>query len=390
MSATPRKAHAAWLLLFACGDAKLGDLASTQPQAGSSAGVGGEGVNGGASGTSLQSGGTAQAQGGAGNESAGGGGGGSENGGAAGDTSGGSGGSSGAGAVCQPLATTASWEDTGIEAPPQSGLSPLFFSTSAGTLLLTRPLALWKLEGNQFTSLGGTPPSMNGSALSAAVVYEPSRDQLVLFGNKPLSGPLGDTWTMSLTDLTWKKRCEPCDVPPIHLGMAHDGARKVTVLVSRKNALTAQVSTAEWDGDAWTTVCGEGTDACPMGEINEASMAYDEARGVAVLLAFASPQGPQTWEYDAAQPVAQRWSQKIVPPEGLGGQLVYDPKRERVVLPVSTKDSLEWDGICWYYANDPDDTQKANLIGEGYDATQGLRLAIGYTSNTSYLTLKRP
>lgn len=290
--------------------------------------------------------------------------------------------------VCAPLAVGASWE-LGAKVPEQATLQPQVIAASGGVLLLGRPMRLWRVEGADFTLLGGEAPgAMKGSGISAAVVHDPVRNELVLFGNEPLSGALGDTWTLSLADLQWTQRCADCGVPPWKLGMARDAARDRIVLVSRLSTSVTSVSTSEWDGTSWARVCGEGAEPCAPGVVQAGSMAYDAARGVSVLVVFASATGPQTWEYDGAQPVAARWQQRSAPPEGLSGELRYDEARQRVTMAAS-KNSLEWDGDCWYYAHDPADALDASLAGLAHDPASNRTLAVGYSQAYGYFLATR-
>jgi hypothetical protein len=139
-----------------------------------------------------------------------------------------------------------------------------------------------------------TPPAR----AEAAMVYDPARRRLVLFGGYRGSGTarerFGDTWEWDGS--RWETRATTAAPSPRNgAALAYDESRRRAVLFGGSGGPNAE--TWEWDGAAWSRV-----EAPTPGRFN-AAMAYD-ARARRVLR-FGGWNGKvregDTWGYDGAR-----------------------------------------------------------------------------------------
>jgi hypothetical protein len=139
---------------------------------------------------------------------------------------------------------------------------------------------------------------------AAAVAYDQSHHNLVLFGGLASSGPLGDTWT--------------------------------------------------WDGSAWTEHQGLTVTPSPR---QGAAMAYDEVTNTVMLFGGLGSNGAlnDTWAWDGSAWQQLHPSHSPSPREG--GPATYDPALGAIVLfggmseattvPSALKDTWLWNGSDW-------------------------------------------
>jgi galactose oxidase-like protein len=199
----------------------------------------------------------------------------------------------------------------------------------------------------------GAPPPPRSSA---AMAYDASRGQFVLFGGAGSDGVLSDTWERSEFDSSGWHAKSPVHRPPARRGhaMVYDTARKRIVLFGGAGD-DLLGDTWEWDGTDWT----QRTPATAPSPRTGAAMAYDAGRGRLVL--FGGTDGSwildETWEWDGAI-----WQQRTpaheVPPARRAHAMVFDALRGHVVMfggvhddtavPVGLLDDVwEWDGVDW-------------------------------------------
>ena len=127
----------------------------------------------------------------------------------------------------------------------------------------------------------------------------------------------------------WIRRIVPGPQPRQRAGMVFDSQRGVTVLFGGNNGGTTSFNdTWEWDGSAWTQRFPA------VSPPSSRLLAYDSARGVAVLVASNG-----TWEWDGVA-----WTLRSTQPVS-GNHIAHDPARARTVLLGS--DTKEWDGVTW-------------------------------------------
>ena len=181
----------------------------------------------------------------------------------------------------------------------------------------------WKWDGAAWThaSPAHSPDALAGAAAS----FDPARGQVVLFGGKgqPPTGVLDETWEWDGVDWT---RSTPALRPEARsdLALAFDG--HATLLFGGTDG-AALGDTWEWDGGLWTELLPQ--QAPPL---QSTPMAFDSARGRAVLYAGASLDTPvlRTWEWDGAA-----WAlaaKDTGPPAGAGVALAFDASRAVTVL----------------------------------------------------------
>ncbi len=166
----------------------------------------------------------------------------------------------------------------------------------------------WLWDGMTWTQAQDTGP---GARRAHSQAYDAARSQVVLFGGETGSGVAGDTWTWDGT--VWTQRAHFGPPPSVSAALVFDGT--VTLLYGGAASLTdpsAEVfaGTWQWNGAHWT----QRQDIGP-GQRSSIAMAFDAARGCAVLLggvavAPASTTASShllgdTWEEQGSGPPAQ-------------------------------------------------------------------------------------
>lgn len=294
--------------------------------------------------------------------------------GAAGQGDGGQGGASGGGtsgaggeAPCEPLPWGTSWEQTGIQLPTGAASWSLY-STQEGVIAVTDMLRFFRLDGDAFVDLGEPSFSEPMKGSGGLLARDEARKEFLLFGNGDIDLTTGestlyeDTWTLALSDMTWKKRCAPCGVAPAAQTIGYDKDRARVILISEDTPATGLgiPSVSEWDGNAWTTACGPGKQACPFGNATPWSQAYDQARKSTTLLTLTmgNKNVMETWTYDASKPELERWVNHKTPvgSKATFQPIEYDEVRQRVTQNTGTFGGHEWDGSCWTQVENKEDT----------------------------------
>jgi hypothetical protein len=179
------------------------------------------------------------------------------------------------------------------------------------------------------------PPPRAG----AAVVYDPGRHVLVLFGGRTDTGDrLADTWTWD--GGRWTQR-HPAVSPPALPDTAHivyDAANGTIVLAGYPG------ETWTWGGRTWTRDAESG----PTVGASDA-MAYDPATRTVLLYRAAASRTHETWSWDGT-----RWSQlhPAALPDIEQGTMAYDGSQ--VILVGTTflgagagQETWAWDGRTW-------------------------------------------
>ncbi len=201
-----------------------------------------------------------------------------------------------------------------------------------------------------------TPPTSPSGRYFHTMAYDSRRNVVVLFGGAAdTSTALGDTWEWNGTN--WTQRT-PATSPPARYaaGMAYDSNRGVTMLfggISSPASPAVLNDTWEWNGSNWT----QRTPATsPPGRGGHA-MAFDSARGVAVIFGGVMISGSMvvandTWEWNGTN-----WTQRTpanVPPARQLPAMAYDSARGVAVLfggatasASAFGDTWEWNGTNW-------------------------------------------
>ncbi|MBL8755448.1 MAG: peptidase S8, partial [Planctomycetes bacterium] len=200
----------------------------------------------------------------------------------------------------------------------------------------------WRLEASVHT-----PPRR----YHAAMAHDSARGRTVLFGgyDSNSSTTFGDCWEWDGTD--WVARFSQ-HYPPARwmTAMVYDASRQRLVLFGGFGPQPAMADTWEFDGIDWQQRIVAPT---PAGRFGHA-MAYDSARQRTVLfgglLSQSGSLSNQTWEWDGTVWVLR--TPGLAPSARSGHGMAYDPIRQRTVLfggsnanPLA--DTWEWDGTNW-------------------------------------------
>jgi hypothetical protein len=147
----------------------------------------------------------------------------------------------------------------------------------------------WEWDGTEWTQIADTGPSERGFL---PMVFDISRECLVLFGGYDGLETLGDSWEWS-EDAGWVERQEMGPQSIINPTMAR--TQEHTVLHGLLSVGTGAMQTWEWDGSLWT----QRQDMGPPARY-ETALAYDSQRDRVVLFGgSAYPTGSylgDTWE----------------------------------------------------------------------------------------------
>lgn len=115
---------------------------------------------------------------------------------------------------------------------------------------------LWAWNGIRWRSFGGAAPNP-GRRKHMKLVYDPSRDRLVLFGGGTKTSMLGDTWEWD--GKRWKQVTTEGPGERMAYAMAWDPARRRIVLFGGVGPARVPMNdTWEWDGRRWTRIATEG------------------------------------------------------------------------------------------------------------------------------------
>jgi cysteine-rich repeat protein len=193
----------------------------------------------------------------------------------------------------------AKWTRVQPVAPTALTFAQSTTDTLRGDAIVVHDNQTSSVRGGCWSALTSAP---GGARTTAGLVYDTLRDRVVLFGGETTTGPSADTWVMTRA-----------------AGLA-----------------------------TWMQITGTG----PVRR-SEVAMAFDAARGTAVLFGGKGPAqitNNETWLFDTA------WRQvtpATVPAARHGAAMGYDPVRERIVmfggytLSGTLDDVWEWDGTAW-------------------------------------------
>ena len=263
--------------------------------------------------------------------------------------------------VSLDLDLPAAWQPVAASGPdPRHSARMVYDSTRDQVLLfggngpngLLNDLERW--DGTQWQPIASatSPPGRGGFGLA----YDSARHVVVLFGGTTANGPANDTWEWDGTNWTQKMASGSGANQPWAVQatvMAYHAGRQRTVLFGGWSNANQQelADTWEWDGSSWTKqAAGSG----PAGD-QAGALAYDSARMVIVYVPGASPAGPgiDTWEYD----VAGHWTQRtttVAPAARRAAGLAYDVANAVTVLfggqdrnGKDLGDTWRWDGTSW-------------------------------------------
>jgi hypothetical protein len=218
-----------------------------------------------------------------------------------------------------------------------------------------------------------TPPTPR---FGAAMAFDGTTSQVVLFGGFFGQNALGDTWTWD--GVNWTQQ-HPTTSPPArsYASMAYDANNHQLVLFG--GSTTADTWT--WDGSNWTQL----SPATSPPARDNASFAYDGAK----LLLFGGSSGTgvvnDTWSWTGTT-----WTQlspSTSPPARDGASMAFDGAHQKLVLfggqtnatPNELGDTWTWSGTTWVAASPATSPSARNGASMDYDpATSQLVLFGGF------------
>ncbi|MEM7199490.1 MAG: kelch repeat-containing protein [Planctomycetota bacterium] len=212
------------------------------------------------------------------------------------------------------------------------------------------PNETWRWDGVRWSLL--QPSTQPVNRRDAGTAFDPVRQQALMFAGFSVGSYLDDLWAWDGVD--WSLLATGSG-PSERSGpaMAFDSGRDRAVIFGGRGPATIGISlrndTWEWDGDGWQQAPAGVAPRARM----DATLAYDEARGVTVLFGgrigfTAADQLNDTWEWDGVS-----WSQvtpPTSPPNLLSPRLYYDPLVQRTRLAGwlgGIIELWEYDGATW-------------------------------------------
>ena len=266
----------------------------------------------------------------------------------------------------------------------------LRFVVPAGTILL---LALWSgAAGAQVTPAltwsSQSPATSPSVRFGAAMAYDPSSGQVVLFGGQgSKNNTLNDTWTWNGT--TWTQ-LSPATSPPSRLNaaMAYDANSGQLVLFgglnNNGNGTSLLGDTWTWNGTTWT----QQTPATSPQARFYATMAYDPSSGQVVLFGGETVNSDfyvgDTWTWNGSTWTPQ--NPATSPPSRGTAAMAYDATFGQLLLFGGDgngtgfpflNDTWTWNGTTWTQlspAASPPPTGQAVMA---YDANSGQLVLFG-------------
>ena len=237
------------------------------------------------------------------------------------------------------------------------------------------PTTLWSWDGKSWKCLSdsGPPPRSD-----AELVYDSRRDRIVLFGGRTRIGReqhfFGDTWEWDGHSWAQVATLGPAPEPRVHMVAAYDPAAGVTLVAGGTSQNADYDDTWAWNGDRWTRLASLNLTAMPNGMVTTTNghvalvtmtpdsllagkgllrlgvQRLDGSKWVSVAVngpGF-SPQAPTAatsdglllfagWEPDQTS-ATHRWNGRVwwkvapSPPRRRGTRMVYDARRDVVVL----------------------------------------------------------
>lgn len=210
-----------------------------------------------------------------------------------------------------------------------------------------------------------------------AMVFDPRRNVVVLFGGLSSGVLLGDTW--ELGDAGWKQRAVTGPAPRAGHSMAFDATRGETILYGGTTTL-GQPGVSEtwaWDGTSWQIL-----DVVGAGPSEDDALTFDPVRERVVLVRSASSANPvQTWDWNGSQ--WTRLTTLNAPPRATRPGLVFDSSRGRLVLHAGTdpltqgtlRETWEFDGHTWTQVDAAGPSSPAPAMA--FDTVRGVTVLFG-------------
>lgn len=235
----------------------------------------------------------------------------------------------------------------------------------------------------------------------ARLAFDPTDESLVLFGGvvAPEAGgePALTSETLRLEGNAWSTLAPPRSPSPRRDHAMTTGDGRI-YLFGGQGALELSDELWEWTGATWSELCT--TAACRAARPSAratAGLAYDSARARLVLVGGTGARGPtdDTWEWDGAAWTrvcgAPLPSCGFVAAHALFGGAVYDPVRKRTVFLHEHVPSLtyELDGTRWTRAESAaappfPGGDFGHVAGSAYDPIRRVTVSLGHSGAGNY------
>lgn len=303
--------------------------------------------------------------------------------------------------------SAAAWEQIQQTMPPSRFNAQLTYDAARARMVLFGGCCYsdgelddtWTWDGSAWTEQHPTVSPVEREA--GAFAYDTHSGTAVLFGGIScpithvggnLCNQLADTWTWDGS--TWTQQ-HPATSPPKRFvtSMVYDAATGRVVLFGGLSCGSSSCQTLAdtwtWDGATWTQ---QHPATSPTGRIDQGQMAYDAARGEAVLFSgqVCDNSGnnctlaKDTWVWSGAT-----WTQRqpvTSPPPRVQGTMAFDAARQRIVLFGGAGDTTElsdtwtWDGVSWIVQTPTTSPAKRQAASMEYDPTTAtVLMADGFT-----------
>ncbi len=182
---------------------------------------------------------------------------------------------------------------------------------------------------------------------SMRMVYDESRQRVVLVGGQDKSSPLSDTWEWDGT--AWARVASDGIGGQRMAGLAYDTDRNVTMLFGGAGSPAAPMA---WNGTQWAS---SSSNAGPPAAYAP-GLVYDSARKVLVIFGgfrhSTDQDTDETWEWSPSTGFSRR-TPPVAPSRRTAHAMVYDTARSRTVLFGGVSNSnpsnelWEYDGTTW-------------------------------------------
>ena len=268
------------------------------------------------------------------------------------------------------------WTLLSEDGPPSRSESALVWDSLRGRALLFSGTLddelpgddLWELdpETMRWEQVCGFGTGCSGPAQRSwhALAFDRRTGRTVLYGGIAIDTPIG-TWEWDPGDRAWTRTCGlglACEGPGLRFGhvLSYD-ERRGRVVLTAGSGEADQTDAWEYGGAerTWARVHGLGMQSPGMTWLtNSKSMAFDEARGRAVLHGNGAVRRPETWEW---HPEEQVWYRAcgsatacVVPQmDAESPALVWDSSIGRI-LQVGPTTTWSWNGVAWQVLCSPE------------------------------------
>ena len=240
----------------------------------------------------------------------------------------------------------------------------------------------WIWDGSNWSKRN--PTSSPPPRFSQNMVYDSARGVIVLFGGAAgrsdlpgtIRGRFNDTWTWDGT--TWTK-LNPQTSPPAlsFASMAYDSARGQAVIFGGSTPSSSDTWT--WDGSNWTK---RTLSVSPDYSAYTSAMAFDQIANHVLLFGGKINAGKrETWAWDGSN-----WAQKAPrtsPIPLLGGSAVYDSIHREIVMfgKFFTGETVAytwtWDGSNWTSKTPQASPTERDMFAMAYDSNRGETVLFG-------------